>query len=177
MIPLPNRAAVQVSGRHMNPKICFSSLLVILVLSLVPARYGISPALASNSPYIESHASEIAILEQAQSLFHEYGSRPPYKGPAFPQNARLSPDEAKMVLPYILACESGARNVSEIDSNHKWSRGPAQFQDATWNARQTESGIEGKPTEAIPAVEMSLWSLENGYISQWTCSKIERIIR
>jgi hypothetical protein len=81
-----------------------------------------------------------------------------------------------MVLPYILACESGGRDVSELDSNHKMSRGPAQFQDATWAERQSESGIEGTPTEAIPAVLMSLWSLEHGYIGQWSCATILRII-
>lgn len=53
---------------------------------------------------------------------------------------------------------------------------PAQFQDATWNDRQEVSGIAGKPTQAIPDVEMSLWYLEHGYISQWNCARLERII-
>jgi hypothetical protein len=56
------------------------------------------------------------------------------------------------------------------------SRGPAQFQDATWAERQDQSGIEVMATEAIPAVDMSLWSLEHGYIGQWSCAAILRIV-
>lgn len=150
--------------------LCFAFLAPF---SLPAARYSIQP---SNAPLIEAHASEIAIVEDAQALYRQYGHLPPYRGPVFGKNEPLSVDQAQMVLPYILACESGGRNVSEIDSNRKWSRGPAQFQDATWNERQEASGIAGKPTQAIPAVEMSLWSLENGYISQWSCAKLEHII-
>jgi hypothetical protein len=119
---------------------------------------------------------EIGILEAAQTLFGKYGPRPPYNGPVFAKNEPLSPEQASDTLPYILACESGGRDVSELDSNHKMSRGPAQFQDATWAEHQEQSGIEGTPTEAIPAVDMSLWSLEHGYISQWSCAALERII-
>ncbi len=150
--------------------------LIFAFIALFPARYSVSPALASNSSHIEAQAPEMAILAEARSLYAKYGHRPPYKGPVFPKNARLSAVQAKTALPYILACESGGRDVSEIDSNHQWSRGPAQFQDATWAARQKASGISGTPTEIIPAIDMSIWSLENGYVSQWSCARLERII-
>lgn len=152
----------------------FSSILAFT--ALVPAHYSVSPAYASISPYIEAHGQEIGILEHAEALHAKYGSRPPYKGPSFGKFEPLSADQAETVLPYILACESGARNVSEIDSNGKWSRGLAQFQDATWHERQAASGIQGTATEAIPAVDMSLWSLEHGYVWQWSCARILKIV-
>lgn len=155
--------------------LCISLCLISAIFTLVPAHYSVSPAYASNSSYIEAHEQQIAILERAEALHAKYGSRPPYNGPSFGKNEPLSADQAEMVLPYIIACESGARNVSEIDSNGRWSRGLAQFQDATWHERQAASGIVGKPTEAIPAVNMSLWSLEHGYIWQWSCARILRI--
>jgi hypothetical protein len=161
----------------MKPRVWIPTLLAVIAPFCIPAAsYSVSPALASNSSVIEAHASEITVLQDAQDLFAKYGPRPPYSGPAFLKNEPLSGDQAEMVLPYILACESGGRDVSELDSNHKMSRGPAQFQDATWAERQSESGIEGTPTEAIPAVDMSIWSLEHGYIAQWSCASILRII-
>ena len=118
-----------------------------------------------------------AILSKTSELVSKYGIRPPYKGQQFAKNAHLSSEQAKEVLPYILSCESQGRDVSEIDSNHKMSRGVSQFQDATWKERQDQSGIEGKPTQAVPAIAMSLWSLQNGFIGQWSCSRIEKIIK
>lgn len=142
-----------------------------------PARYSVEPAQASNASYIEAHASEIAILADAQALFAKYGLRPPYTGPVFLKNEPLSDAQAETVLPYILACESGGRDVSELDSNQQNEprAGPVSGRDVE-GARQEQSGIEGTATEAIPAVEMSLWSLERGYVGQWSCSKILKII-
>lgn len=155
--------------------ICTAAALFCLLLA-PSARYSVIPQAAAETPAISDFSQITGILEQAQALFAEYGSRPPYTGPQFAKNKPLSVAQAEMVLPYILACESGARNISEIDSNHKMSRGPAQFQDATWKERQEASGIPGAPTQAIPAVEMSLWSLENGYIAQWSCARLEHIM-
>jgi hypothetical protein len=161
----------------MKPRVWIPLLLAIFApFSLPAASYSVQPAFASSTSPVVIFQPEIGILEEAQQLFAKYGPRPPYNGHAFAKNAVLSPDQAESVLPYILACESGGRDVSELDSNHKMSRGPAQFQDATWAARQAQSGIQGTATEAIPAVDMSLWSLEHGYISQWSCAALERII-
>jgi hypothetical protein len=161
----------------MKPRLWIPLLLTVFApVSLPAASYSVQPAFAFSASPLVKFAPQIAILEEAQTLYAKYWARPPYTGPVFGKNEPLSVDQAEMVLPYILACESGGRDVSELDSNHKMSRGPAQFQDATWTERQSESGIEGTPTEAIPAVDMSLWSLEHGYISQWSCVKILKII-
>ena len=138
------------------------------------AVYSVSPALASNSSVIEARALEIAILEGTQNLSRQ--NMAPDRLMAGHHSSKTSADQAETVLRYILVCESGGRDVSELDSNHKMSRGPAQFQDATWAERQDQSGIEGAPTNAIAAVDMSLWSLEHGYIAQWSCAAILRII-
>jgi hypothetical protein len=162
----------------MKPRVWIPLFLAVFVpFSLPAATYGVVPAFASTASPVVKFASEIGILEDAQQLFAKYGPRPPYNGPAFAKNEPLSPEEASDTLPYILTCESGGRDVSELDSNHKMSRGPAQFQDATWAERQEQSGIQGNATEAIPAVDMSLWSLEHGYIAQWSCSEILGLVR
>lgn len=151
-------------------------LPLFLFLAFVPYRVVHIAGASDNASNSGVFGQDSAILFEAQSLYAKYWARPPYKGPVFAKNEPLTVDQAETVLPYILACESGGRDVSELDSNHKMSRGPAQYQDETWKERQASSGIPGKPTEAIPAIQISLWSLEHGYISQWSCSKILHIV-
>jgi hypothetical protein len=171
------RAVSESTGRIMKPRVWIPLLLAIFApFSLPAASYSVQPAFASSTSPVVIFQPEIGILEEAQQLFAKYGPRPPYNGPVFAKNEPLSPEEASDTLPFILACESGGRDVSELDSNHKMSRGTAQFQDATWAERQAQSAIQGTATEAIPAVLMSLWSLEHGYISQWSCAALEKII-
>ena len=168
--------------------------LFAFILFLIPATYKINPIQGdfsrANAQMVQPLDSEIKapyssklgqetleILSRTSSLVAKYGIRPPYKGKTFSGGEKLTHEEAVEVLPYIIACESQGRNVSEIDSNHKMSRGLLQYQDITWKERQEQSGIEGKPTQALPAIAMSLWSLQNGFIGQWSCSRIEKIIK
>ena len=152
----------------MNKTLCTLALLSVLCLAV---SYKVK---ADTSAYSDEYSQ---ILTTTTDLVAQYGIRPPYTGQQFNEGDILTQEQADNVLPYIFACESQGRNVSEIDSNHRWSRGVAQYQDITWRERQEQSGIQGKPTQAIPAIQMSLWSLENGYISQWSCSYLEHIIK
>lgn len=72
----------------------------------------------------------------------------------------------------IIQCESGGRNVEIIDSNGKWSRGIAQFQDSTWEWLSGLAGIEGSPLEPEKARAVLIWALENGYGFHWSCFRI-----
>lgn len=69
----------------------------------------------------------------------------------------------------IIDCESSGRNIEIIDTNGKWSRGIAQFQDTTWEWLSGLAGVTGSSTEPKKAREVLVWSLENGYGSHWTC--------
>lgn len=40
----------------------------------------------------------------------------------------------------------------------------------------TVSGSYGESDTAITAVDISLWSLEHGYVAQWSCARILKII-
>lgn len=72
----------------------------------------------------------------------------------------------------IIQCESSGMNVQIIDSNGKWSRGIAQFQDETWGWMSKKAGIAGSPLDRVKAREVLLWALKNGYGRHWTCYKI-----
>jgi len=70
----------------------------------------------------------------------------------------------------IIDCESSGRaHVEIIDTNGKWSRGAAQFQDRTWEWMSAEAGVTGSPLEYEKARAVLLWALENGHGSHWTC--------
>jgi hypothetical protein len=69
----------------------------------------------------------------------------------------------------IIDCESSWRNIEIIDTNGKWSRGIAQFQDTTWDWLSGLAGVTGSSMEPEKAREVLVWSLENGYGSHWTC--------
>ena len=116
------------------------------------------------------------VSDRATQLSQDYGSRPPYSGPAFAPYQFLSSSEAASVAPYILACESKNRTLGCIlDSNHKYSCGPAQFQG--WKTFwEPTSGIYGDPNNESTSVRMLLWGLENGYIQRWSCAKLEHIL-
>lgn len=72
----------------------------------------------------------------------------------------------------IIECESSGRNIEIIDTNGKWSRGIAQFQDATWSWMSAGAGVVGSSTEPAKARQVLLWALENGHGSHWTCYKL-----
>jgi len=69
----------------------------------------------------------------------------------------------------VIQCESEGNNVEIIDTNGRWSRGIAQFQDETWQRLSTKAGIDGKSTEPEKARAVLLWAIKNGYGNEWTC--------
>jgi hypothetical protein len=146
--------------------------LVFLSLSVIPSR-----TIIVTGPYV---SPEQAVWEQARHLSDIYGSKPPYQGPEFDAGERLTSEQALHTAPYILACESRAElmptsNGCIIDSNHKLSCGPGQFQD--WSTFwEPASGIYGDPNVSSTAVRMLLWGLESGYVGRWSCSAIEHVI-
>ena len=79
------------------------------------------------------------------------------------------PQSIESLADAIIECESSGRNVEIIDTNGKWSRGIAQFQDATWAWMSVGAGIQGSSTEPEKARAVLIWALQNGYGMHWTC--------
>jgi len=70
----------------------------------------------------------------------------------------------------IIECESSGRNIEIIDTNGKYSRGIAMFQDETWAWMSRGAGVTGVATEPEKARTVLIWALENGYGGHWyTC--------
>lgn len=142
--------------------------LVLVAIASTQAVYPITP-LQQPMDVVDS------ISSQANILYQEQGIRPTYSGHIYPYNAILSPFEAELVSPYLLTCESQNTAVGcVLDSNNKYSCGPAQFQD--WEWWESISGIHGDVNNESSSIRMMLWALENGYIARWSCAKIEHII-
>lgn len=83
--------------------------------------------------------------------------------------ASSTPPARNDLAEQIIECESGGRNVEIIDSNGKWSRGIAQFQDSTWEWLSGLAGVQGSAMEPEKARAVLIWALENGYGFHWTC--------
>ncbi|HEY1757969.1 MAG TPA: hypothetical protein VGG72_21545 [Bryobacteraceae bacterium] len=152
---------------------CISVLFALFLPFLAPAaRYSIVPAAHAQNPIQVSFASETAILEAGRALSLEYGSRPPYSGPAFAKNEPLSPDEAQAVIPYLGACESRWTVIKEVDSNGFYSYGPLQIQSSTAALFNSLDHTSYNPMIPFQAIDLTEIALEHGYLSRWTCAKI-----
>lgn len=64
----------------------------------------------------------------------------------------------------IIDCESGGRNIEIIDTNGKWSRGVAMFQDATWAWMSKAAGVTGSSTDPVKARQVLIWASENDLV-------------
>lgn len=154
---------------------CIAALFLALI-SLFPARYSIVPSAQAQSPAQVNFQPETAILEAGQRLSLEYGSWPPYGGPAVVKFADLSPEQAHAVIPYLGACESRWKVVKEVDSNGFYSYGPLQIQSSTaalFNSLEHTAYDPMKPFDAIDLTEIAL---EHGYLYRWSCASIEHIV-
>lgn len=135
------------------------------------ATYNVTPV-QSKTVSVQS-----AVWEKAKELVAEYGTRPPYPGPRIIPGAPQSAMTAQAVAPYVLACESGARDVGcHIDSNGLLSCGPAQFQ--KWKTHwEPVLHVYGSPTNTTTAVTALVKAIQMGFIGQWSCAKIEKIVK
>jgi hypothetical protein len=102
----------------------------------------------------------------------EYGSRPPYTGPAFLKNEPLSPEQAQKVIPYLIACESRDKSVKIIDSNGFYSYGILQMQSSTVAMFNSIDHTVLDPMIPAQAVELAEIAIERGYLSRWSCARI-----
>lgn len=73
-----------------------------------------------------------------------------------------APDESEQLADEIIDCESDGINVEIIDTNGKWSRGVAQFQDATWAWMSKSAGVEGTSLEPEKARQVLVWAIREG---------------
>jgi hypothetical protein len=113
-------------------------------------------------------------------LLVEYGERPlwPLNAPRIRDNEKIGNLSTDIdIVAHIVTCESEDVSVRHMDSNHRYSYGVAQIQQATWNEWSSESGINGDPMESTDAIRMSLWAVQNGKISNWSCAKNLHIIK
>ena len=76
----------------------------------------------------------------------------------------------------LIDCESDGRNVKIIDTNGYYSYGILQYQSSTWNWWVKESGFSGSPMVRADAIRMAHWAIEHGYLSHWSCAKIEGLL-
>jgi hypothetical protein len=76
----------------------------------------------------------------------------------------------------LISCESSGENVARLDSNHKMSYGILQFQSSTWADFSKLSGIDGGPMNPAAAIEMADWAINHGFLSRWTCARIEHLL-
>lgn len=155
---------------------CIAALFLVLI-SLFPARYSIVPSAQAQSPSQVNFQPETAILEAGQRLSLEYGSRPPYGGPAVAKFADLSPEQAHAVIPYLGACESRWKIVKEVDSNGFYSYGPLQIQSSTAALFNSLDHTAYDPMIPFQAIELAEIALEHGYLYRWSCSSILRIVK
>ncbi len=99
----------------------------------------------TSMPLIETaEASEVVLIEVRKEVV------PP------------SPDEA--FADEIIDCESSGRNIEIIDTNGKWSRGVAMFQDATWAWMSKAAGVEGSSMEPEKARKVLIWAVGEGLV-------------
>jgi hypothetical protein len=83
------------------------------------------------------------------------------------------PDESEQLADEIIECESSYRNIEIIDTNGKWSRGVAMFQDETWSWMSKEAGVIGTSLEPEKARQVLVWAIREGIApDHWvTCYK------
>lgn len=103
-------------------------------------------------------------------------SRPYWLENALQKGKTVPTDEAPKVVAHLIPCESQGVSVKHLDSNDRYSYGVLQIQSSTWAQFDASSGITGSPMDAVTALRMGLWAVENGYLSKWSCAKILKII-
>lgn len=127
--------------------------ILIAVIALVVAFYPNPPKEVpqdveiehTETPLVETaEASEIVLLEVRKEV------------------VPTSPHEA--FADEIINCESSGRNIEIIDTNGKWSRGVAMFQDATWEWMSREAGVVGSSMEPEKARQVLIWASENDLV-------------
>lgn len=118
----------------------------------------------------------LAVLIEAHRLSLQYGSRPPYAGPAFPKNEPLSPDQANSVIPYLIACESRDKSIKDVDSNGFYSYGILQMQSSTAALFNSLDHTDLDPIIPAQAVQLAEIAIENGYLYRWSCATLEHIV-
>jgi hypothetical protein len=160
----------------MKTPICIAALFLAFI-SLFPARYDVVPVAQAKASYSSISAPEVAVLEAGQALSLEYGSRPPYNGPAFPKNYDLSPDQAQAVIPYLGACESRWKVIKEVDSNGFYSYGPLQIQSSTAALFNSLDHTAYDPMVPFQAIDLTEIALEHGYLYRWSCAGILRLVQ
>lgn len=152
----------------------YKTVFIVPVAAQVSISQPVATAVASSSPSASQRAVN-TILKEADRLVAKYGSLPPYNGSLLAQNKPLSYDQAVSVLPYLIACESNDRSVSEIDSNGLLSSGILQYQ--SWHSDwEKSSGLSGDPMVKYDSVMMGIWGLTHGRIGRWSCAGILGII-
>jgi hypothetical protein len=80
-------------------------------------------------------------------------------------------------LQKLISCESGGKNISKPDSNHRISDGILQFNrdqsnllgSGTWAWMESLSGIKGSPIFPADAIKLADWAISHNLGSNWTC--------
>jgi hypothetical protein len=83
----------------------------------------------------------------------------------------------------LIECESGGRNISELDSDGVISDGVLQFHrgpkdtlsNGTWEDFSRASGLTGSPKNPVEAIRMTDWAISHGLGPRWTCWRTERL--
>lgn len=158
------------------PSTTLNTLCLLALFLACPARYSIVPQVEAQSAPAVSFEAAIPVLEAGQRLSLQYGSRPPYTGPAFAKDESLSPDDAQTVIPYLIACESEARSVKRVDSNGFYSYGILQMQSSTAAMFNSIEGTDYDPMRPLEAVSLAEIAIEHGYLSRWSCARIEKVV-
>jgi hypothetical protein len=81
----------------------------------------------------------------------------------------------------LIQCETGGRNISEVDSDGIVSDGILQFHrgpgdtlsSSTWEDFSRESGLKGSPRNPVEAIRMADWAISHGLGPRWTCWRLQ----
>jgi hypothetical protein len=116
------------------------------------------------------------VLIEAHELLNHYGIRPYWPNSAYRKGEDVPAGEAADVVAHLITCESQGVSVKHLDDNGYYSYGVGQIQSSTWAEFEVHSGLLGSPMIALDAVPMMIWAVENGYLSEWSCAEILRIV-
>src|SRR3990167_11027791 len=76
------------------------------------------------------------------------------------------------IMPRLIQCESGGRNIKHLDVNNFYSYGILQIQSSTAARWNKESGLNADPMIPDEAIKLGHWAISNGYLKSWlNCAK------
>jgi len=144
--------------------------IIITIVAVIAFLYPMPPAEAPQEPVQVPHFVETAEAGSEEPKEVRIATTSNHVVEADEKVVDNTGDYYETLADNMIQCESGGRNIEIIDTNGKWSRGVAMFQDSTWDWLSGLAGVTGSSMEPEKARAVLLWSLKNGYGEHWyTC--------